>query len=99
MHDDDPTADGEAELERLGAEIEGEASRVGVDWDAAQARMRELARQEWTPADDGESGELTLGFDVTALLRTLRRLPDGAGTEAFLAAFDAEVAGEEPPDA
>ena len=76
-----------------------EAARVGVDWDVAAERMRELALRDWTPPADGAAAEVTLGVDLTELLRTLRRLPDGAGTERFLAEYEAAGSDDEPPDA
>ena len=93
--DEELTPEQEAEIERLAAEVEREAARVGVDWEAAAAHVRELAAQELTPTGD-DTFEVVLSLDMTTLLETLRQLPDGAGTERFLAAFDAADAGEPP---
>ena len=95
MSDDELSPEQAAELERLAAEAVREAARVGVDWDAAAERMRALAEQAWVPSADGTAGELTLGLDLTVLLRTLQRLPDGAGTERFLADYEAAQSGDE----
>ena len=97
MPDNELSAEQEAELDRLAAEAVREAERVRIDWDAAAARMRALAAQEWVPSDDGTTGELTLGLDMTLLLHVLRRLPDGAGTERFLAEYEAAESDHEPP--
>jgi hypothetical protein len=87
-----------AQLDRLLAEVEREAARVGVDWDAAAPRLRAIAPQQERIADDGESIELAIGLDVTGLLRTLRSLPSGAGTAAFLAAMTESGGSDHPPD-
>jgi hypothetical protein len=99
MPDDELSPEQEAELEQLAEEAVREAVRVGVDWDVAAERMRALALQDWAPAGDGTTEEITLGLDLTLLLRTLRRLPDGAGTERFLAEYEAAESGDEPPAA
>ena len=88
MSNDEPTPEQEAEMAALAEAVERESARVGVDWEAASERLRALVEQEWVQSEDGESMELTLGMDIAALLHTLRRLPDGAGTERFLAAFE-----------
>src|SRR5690606_10877083 len=79
MPDDELSPEEEAELERLAHDVVDEAERVGVDWDAAQERMRALAEAEWTAAGEGTAGELTIGLDMSTLLDVLRQLPDGAG--------------------
>ena len=99
MPDDELSPEQEAELERVAEEAVREAARVGVDWDVAAERMRELALRDWAPAADGTTEEITLGLDLTLLVRTLQGLPDGAGTERFLAAYEAAESGEEPPAA
>ena len=91
MPGEELSADQEAEITRVAEEAVREAERVGVDWEAAQERMRALSRQEVQVSEDGETAEITIELDLTLLLRTLRQLPDGAGTERFLAAY--EVAG------
>jgi hypothetical protein len=98
MPDDELSPEEEAELERLAEEAVREAARVGVDWDVAAERLRELALRDWAPPADGATEEVTLGLDLTVLLRTLRRLPDGAGTERFLAEYEAAESGDTPPE-
>ena len=97
MSSDELSPDEEAELERLAQEVVDEAARVGVDWEAARERMRALAESTWTESGDDAPAELTVGLDMTLLLDTLRRLPDGAGTARFLAAYEAAEPHEEPP--
>jgi hypothetical protein len=97
MRDNELSPEQEAELEQLASEAIREAERVGVDWDVAAERMRALASEKWSESEDGMSGELTLELDLSLLLRTLRRLPDGAGTERFLAAYEAADADPDSP--
>ena len=92
MPHDELSPEQEAEVERLAGEAVQEAARVGVDWEAAAARMRALAEQERAAAE-GAAETRTLRLDMAALLAVLRRLPDGAGTERFLAEFAAEQPG------
>jgi hypothetical protein len=77
---------GSAEIEALWAQVDHEASRVGVHWDAAQERFRALTQQEVRELPDGHV-EVTFGVDLKRMLAALRSLPDGAGTDAFLDAF------------
>ena len=97
MPDNELSPEQEAELEQLAAETVREAERVEVDWDAAAERMRALASNHWEASEDGASGELTLELDLSLLLRTLQRLPDGAGTERFLAAYEAAQSDHDSP--
>jgi hypothetical protein len=78
---------GPVDIEALWLQMDREASRVGVDWDAAQERFRALTQLEERELPGG-SAEVTFGLDVTRMLSTLRSLPDGAGTDAFLDAFE-----------
>jgi hypothetical protein len=87
----------EAELEQLAAETVREARRVGVDWDAAAERMRALASEQWDASKNGTGGELTLDLDLSLLLQTLQRLPNDAGTERFLAAYEAAQSDSDSP--
>jgi hypothetical protein len=89
MTGDELSPEQEAEIARVAADAVREAERVGVDWSVAQERMRALSRQEVRPSADGAAAEVTIELDLTLLLRTLRALPDGAGTERFLAAYEA----------
>ena len=91
MRPDEGAADDRQEgIDRLMADIEQESARVGVDWDLAHEQLREMAPRTETESADGESHEIAIGLDVTSVLETLRSLPDGAGTAAFLAAISGE---------
>ena len=86
---DDLLAHDMATLER---DVEREAARVGVDWAMAAPALRTLAQAAPPDATD-EGFEVVLSLDVTAMLATLRSLPDGVGTEAFLAEFARRAGG------
>lgn len=98
MDEDELTPEQLADIAALEAEVERESARVGVDWAAAAPAMHTLAEATERQLSDDEF-ERSLGLDVTAMLATLRELPDGAGTEAFLAAFRRRQADAAPPDA
>jgi hypothetical protein len=91
MDENDMTPEQISEIERLVEEVDRESDRVGVDWDVAAERLRALAQRGVEPA---ESDDISLGLDVFSLARTLRRLPNDAGTDAFLKAFEADEAAE-----
>lgn len=87
-----------AAIEALGAEVQRQAARVGVDWevaaaelralvdwDSAATELRELAAETATTVDNND--EMALGLDLTTLVATLRSLPDHSGTAAFIAEF------------
>lgn len=96
MHDEEMSAAQRADLRAVVAELEREGARVGVDWDVAAPTMRELApKTERRVADDAV--EVGLVIDVIGMLATLRALPDGVGTDAFLAAFRLKSAASDPP--
>ena len=97
MPDNELSPEQEAELEQLAAETIREAERVGVDWDAAAERMRALASEQWEELEEAGSSEVTLDLDLSLLLRTLRSLPSNAGTERFLAAYEAVQSDPDPP--
>ena len=98
MREDELTPEQHADIAALEAAVEREAARVGVDWEAAAPAMRTLARTAEREASDDEF-ELFLELDVTAMLATLRALPDAAGTAAFLDAFSRRQADPPAPPA
>lgn len=84
------------DLQAVVAELEREGVRVGVDWDAVAPTMRELAPKTERRISEDEI-EVNLTLDVMGMLATLRALPDGVGTNAFLAAFRLKSAAGDPP--
>jgi hypothetical protein len=95
MHEDEQVARQE-ELQAMVVELEREGGRVGVDWNAAAPTLRSLAPVVERRVSDGEV-EVGVSLDVMGMLATLRNLPDGVGTDAFLAAFRLQSAAGDPP--
>ena len=96
MRDDEQSPDEQAAFERTAEELDREARRVGVDWAAAQPAMRRLLPSEMRPAGGG-AFRMSHTVDMGALLGVLRALPDGSGTDAFVAALERRAAGGRPP--
>ena len=82
----------DADVAALEAAIERESARVGVNWETAAPALHTLA-QAGPPEATDEGFEIVLGLDLTAMLATLRALPDGAGTAAFLGEFERRAGG------
>jgi hypothetical protein len=93
MREDELPPDKLAELQELVAEFQRQLERVRVDMRAAAERMHEIApptRRELGSEDsDAVAYEESFTIDVTGILDTLRGLPDGAGTSAFVEAYNA----------
>lgn len=84
------TPEQEAATETLVREFMQQLKRVAVDMQAAFPRLREIAPPvERQISDD----EVEVGFtvDASGIMETLRGLPDGAGTDAFVAAYNARA--------
>ncbi len=88
MDERELTPEQEAEFEALGAEYVAQLDRVGVDMREASPQLLPVAPpvEQWISEDEFE---LTLTLDVGGFVETLRALPDGAGTSAFVAAYNA----------
>jgi hypothetical protein len=76
----EPPDDFAMRVERAMADVEEEMARVGADWDELDAALIGDAE-----LDDEDP---VIGLDVFTLLAALRALPDGAGTNAGLAALE-----------
>lgn len=96
MHDEELSAAQRTDVQAVVAELEREGARVGVDWDAAAPTMRELAPKTERRVSEDEI-EVNVTIDVMGMLATLRALPDGVGTDAFLAAFRLKSEAGDPP--
>jgi hypothetical protein len=84
------TPEQEAAVEALGADLFVQGERAGVDLQEALPRLREIA----PPAErriSEDTVEVTHAIDLSGIVEVLRGLPDGAGTDAFVAAYDARV--------
>lgn len=90
-HELSPEEQREVEAEQV--DFERQLARVGVDLRAASPHMHELeepVRQAVAGDEDSESYIISFTVDVSGILETLRQLPDGVGTSAFVAAYNAE---------
>lgn len=96
MRDDEQPPDERVAFERAAEELDREARRVGVDWADAQPAMRRLMPAEMSPGGGG-AFRMSHKVDMGALLGVLRALPDGSGTDAFVAALERRAAGGQPP--
>jgi hypothetical protein len=74
----------DAEIDWLHSELERQFARVGVSWAAVEQAA--LAGSPMAPAG---VRWFTLILEYGSALHVLRELPDGAGSEAFLAGLEA----------
>jgi hypothetical protein len=87
------TPEQQRQVEADHADFDRQLARVGVDLRAASPHMNEIEpprRSEITGGDGEESFTETFTVDFSGILATLRRLPDRAGTSAFVTAYNAE---------
>ena len=82
------------ELEALIQEWDHHLLRVDVDMELAGPRLRELQPPEERQVSETET-EVTLALDVSGIVQTLRALPDGAGTERFIEAYNRRLLSDE----
>ena len=87
IREEDLTPELRAELEALVQEWDHHLLRVGVDMEIAGPRLRELQPPEERQVSETET-EVSLALDVSGIVETLRALPDGAGTERFIEAYN-----------
>ena len=95
IRDDDLTPEQHAEIEGLMLEWDAELGRVGVDMDVARPKLREIAPQVEREVSETET-DVLFTLDVSGIIHTLRSLPDGAGTERFVAAYNSRSTSQEP---
>jgi len=71
------------------AELDAHTQRIGIDWSVVAERLlsREPELMPDVAVDDVDKAVGSAALDMLPLLRTL---PDGAGTEAFIAALGGE---------
>jgi len=88
MEEDDFALEKQAEITALAAEFSRELERVGVDLRVAMPQLDGADAPIERDVSDDEV-EVTLTINVSRIVETLRRLPASAGTEAFIAAYNA----------
>jgi hypothetical protein len=90
MEQEPLTPEQEAAAEALGREFFHQVARVAVDMQAAFPRLREIAPPVERQISEDEV-EVGFTIDASGIVETLRSLPDGAGTDAFVAAYNART--------
>ena len=88
MQEQSLTPEQHAAAEALVREFMQQVGRVAVDMQAAFPRLREIASPVERQISD-EEVEVGFTIDASGTVETLRGLPDGAGTDAFVAAYNA----------
>ncbi|MEP6834121.1 MAG: hypothetical protein ABJB74_12035 [Gemmatimonas sp.] len=88
MNEHPRAPDEQAQIDVLEVELVQQLERVGVDLMGVGARLSESQPRVERMISDDEF-EVALTIDVSAILDTLRSLPDAAGTDAFVAAYNA----------
>ena len=91
MNEEELSPERRRDVETMMADLIAHSTRAGVDIRAAMQSMNEIEAPRRSAIESDESGEsFTESFtiDVTGILETLRGLPDGAGTPAFVAAYN-----------
>ncbi|HEY2164120.1 MAG TPA: hypothetical protein VGH04_09025 [Gemmatimonadaceae bacterium] len=91
MSEEGLSPDQRRDIEALMTDLEAQSVRVGVDLRTAMGDMNEIEAPRQSAIESDESGEsFTESFtiDVSGIVKTLRALPDGAGTSAFVAAYN-----------
>lgn len=84
------TPEQQAAAESLVREFMRQLERVAVDMQAAFPRLREIAPPVERQISEDEV-EIGFTIDASGIVETLRGLPDGAGTDAFVAAYNARA--------
>jgi hypothetical protein len=88
MNDEELSPEQRHKIEDVMAELEAQMARVRVDLRAAMRDMNQIEPpQRSAVGDDGTFTE-SHTIDVSGILDTLRGLPDGAGTAAFVTAYN-----------
>jgi hypothetical protein len=79
------------DVEALFRELMEQLERVGADMQEASPRLREIAPPVERRISKDEF-EVTRTLDVSGIIATLRGMPSGAGTDAFIKAYNARNA-------
>lgn len=90
MEEQPLTPEQEAAAESLGREFIQQLERVAVDMQTAFPQLREIAPSTERQLSEDEV-EVSFTIDASGIVETLRCLPDGAGTDAFVAAYNARA--------
>jgi hypothetical protein len=88
MHKYELSPEQQARTTALEAEFEQQLERVGVDMRVAHSQLRATTPPVERRISNDRS-EVTFTIDASGIVETLRQLPDRAGTDAFVAAYNA----------
>ena len=91
LGDGDMTADQVSQVRELEKAFHDESLRTSVDLRAALDQLTPIVPQETRPLED-DGFEMSVSIDLSGIVATLRALPDAAGTEAFVAAYNVRAA-------
>jgi hypothetical protein len=94
---DDLSPEQQRQIEAEQVDLQRQLLRTGVDLSAAFGDLIrvEEPRREDRPSDDADDDLVSYtvhidhAVDFSGIVATLRRLPDGAGTSAFVTAYNA----------
>ena len=78
----------DAKEEKEYSELMTEFRRVGITWEAFAELTRRNAGPNAPQSEEPADGSVNLSLNIPATTEFLRTLPDRAGQEAFLAAWD-----------
>ena len=88
MNEEELSPEQREHVEAMMADLEAQSTRVSVDLRAAMRGMNEIEPPRIQEDEDGESWTESFTIDLCGILETLRALPDGVGTSAFVAAYN-----------
>lgn len=84
------TREQQKDIESLHSQLLFHLGRTNVDLQSIGKRLRESQPRVERKISDTES-EVELAIDVAKLVLTLQQLPDAAGTDAFITAYNAHA--------
>ena len=88
MREEELSPEQRRNVEALMADLEAQIARVRVDLRAAMQEMNETEAPQRSDVDGDGFYTESFTIDLTGIVETLRGLPDGAGTSAFVAAYN-----------
>ena len=88
MNEEELSPEQREHVEAMMADLGAQSTRVSVDLRAAMRDINEIEAPRIQEDEGGESWTESFTIDLSGILETLRVLPDGAGTSAFVAAYN-----------
>ncbi len=81
------TPEEQRDIEALQGELAKQVQRTQVNLEGVGSRLR-ASRPPVERRISDDRREIALSFDLSAIVETLQQLPDAAGTDAFVAAYN-----------